>query len=84
MTAYSIIKNPRGSGYLIDDGSGSSIRYPTKRAAELTIARWIEQEAREAAYVAERNAARLAEVNAYLAKRAARREIDARQSAFAF
>ena len=83
MTTYKIIKSPR-SGYLIDDGSESSIRYATKRLAEQTIERWTRQEARQAEFEAEHEAARLAHVQAYLAKRAERREIDARQSAFNF
>jgi hypothetical protein len=82
MSKYTIIKGR--SGYLIDDGSGSSIRYATKALAEATVARRIRQDAEAIAYAAEHRAARLAEVHAYLAERAERREIAARQFAFNF
>jgi len=84
MKTYEILKNPRGSGYLIDDGSGQSIRYATKRLAEQTIAEWIASEANAAIYEAERKAYRLQGAQAYLAARAARRAEESAQASFAF
>jgi hypothetical protein len=81
--AYQIVKGPR-SGYLIDDGSGTSIRYNTRREAEMTIARWERQRAEAAIYRAEKRAARLEAAKAYLVLRAARKAEADKQGSFAF
>lgn len=72
MTSYSIVKSPR-SGYLIDDGSGFSIRYATKHAAEIQIAKLVRAEADAAQHAISVREARLAAVSAYLAVRATRK-----------
>jgi hypothetical protein len=69
--AYEIIKSPR-SGYLIDDGSGTSIRYATKVIAQATIAKWDRRDAETAEWTITERAARLERVNAYLAARTLR------------
>jgi hypothetical protein len=83
---YKIVKIPTCSGWFIDDaeGDGTSIRYATKGLAERTIAAWERHEKEALIYAAEERIARLEHVNAYLAIRAARREIAARQFAFNF
>ena len=84
MPNYQIIKNPSGSGYLIDDGSGGSIRYATKALAARTIERWQALVIEGAALAAERREARMREALAYLAVRAARKAEAEKQLAFAF
>ena len=71
MTTYTIIKSNR-NGYLIDDGSGRSIRYATKRLAEQTVAVWVRRDAEKVVFTAERDAYRRANIATYLAGRAAR------------
>ena len=69
---YTIVKNHGRSGWLIDDGSGSSIRYATKAEAERTIAIWQRAEIHRATADAEYHAARVERVQAYLAARTLR------------
>ena len=79
---YTVVKSTR-SGWLIDDGSGTSIRYPTKAEAERIIARWERVEAEAEIMKLERHAARLAAVKEYLTARSARAET-AKQLDFVF
>ena len=73
------------SGYLIDDeGSGFSIRYPTKRAAQLQIDRLARAEREAEEDRAAQRVERLAVVASNLAIRAARRTATPEQLAFAF
>ena len=82
--AYKIVKITGRSGWFIDDGSGSSIRYSTKANAERQIARWIESDAAAKVYEAERRTARLIAARDYLALRAARAAENAKQLTLAF
>jgi hypothetical protein len=79
MTTYLIVKNHGRSGWLIDDGSGSSIRYSTKTEAERTIAAWQRAEIHRAEMDAEYRAARLERVREYLAARSLRETESAKQ-----
>lgn len=72
MSKRTAVKNPNGSGYLIDDGSGYSIRYPSKAVAVAEIARLEKIEAEAIVIQAEQRAARLEAVKAYLAVCASR------------
>jgi hypothetical protein len=84
MIEYSIVKNHGRSGWLIDDGSGTSIRYPTKAEAERTIAKWQRAEQHRAEqHRAELDAVyhteRLERVRAYLVARTLREAENAKQ-----
>jgi hypothetical protein len=84
MDKRMVVKNDHGSGYLIDDGTGFSIRYATKADALRQIARMERSEAEEIAARAERMVVRLALAREYLAIRAWRKAEAAKQASFDF
>jgi hypothetical protein len=81
VTTYEIIKSHR-SGWLIDDGSGTSIRYATNAEAERQIAIWERAELHRAESDATYHMARLANLKTYLDARAQRAAKDAQQLNF--
>jgi hypothetical protein len=78
--AYRIVKGAGRTMWCVVDADGDAMRFYSKRECEA----WIARAERAAVFAAEERKARLARIHAYLAIRAERADLAARQLSFDF